>query len=204
MIAVETAPGCTILRLNRPEKANALTSAMLEALIAGLDEVTTPVLILTGTGTKAFSAGADLNEAHNGLATSPLWEQLSAKVAALPCLTIAALNGTLAGGAFGMSLACDLRIAVSHAKLFYPVARLGFLPPKSDPKRMQELIGPARTKAILMAGMRITAETAQLWGLVDDLQDDPLAAAKEIAARLDQLDPDHLKALKTEITRAGT
>ena len=70
-----------------------------------------------------------------GLATSDVWERLSGAIAALPCLTVAALNGTLAGGANGMALACDLRIAVPSAKFFYPVMKLGFLPQPSDPAR---------------------------------------------------------------------
>jgi enoyl-CoA hydratase/carnithine racemase len=114
-----------------------------------------------------FSAGADLDEARAGLATSPLWERLSGAIAAAPCLTIAALNGTLAGGAFGMALACDLRIAVPEAKFFYPVMKLGFLPQPSDPGRLRALVGPARVRMLLMAGQKITAEEALAWGLVD-------------------------------------
>src|SRR5690554_5160254 len=100
-------------------------------------------LILTGAG-GVFSAGADLDEARSGLATDPVWERLSAAIAAAPCLTIAALNGTLAGGAFGMALACDLRIAVPEADFFYPVMKLGYLPQPSDPARLAALVGPAR------------------------------------------------------------
>jgi enoyl-CoA hydratase len=68
-------------------------------------------LILTGAG-RVFSAGADLDAARAGLATSPVWEEVSAPSPPCPGLSIAALNGTLAGGAMGMALACDLRIAV--------------------------------------------------------------------------------------------
>jgi enoyl-CoA hydratase len=125
-------------------------------------------LILTGSG-KVFSAGADLDEARAGLAVSDIWERLSGAIASLPCLTIAALNGTLAGGAMGMALACDIRIAVPTAKFFYPVMKLGFLPQPSDPKRMSALIGPARTKLILMGGQKIAAQEALDFGLVERL-----------------------------------
>lgn len=125
-------------------------------------------LILTGEG-KVFSAGADLDEARAGLAVSDIWERLSGAIASLPCLTIAALNGTLAGGAMGMALACDIRIAVPTAKFFYPVMKLGFLPQPSDPKRMSALIGPARTKLILMGGQKIAAQEALDFGLVERL-----------------------------------
>ena len=66
-----------------------------------------------------------------------------------------------------MALACDIRIAVPTAKFFYPVMKLGFLPQPSDPKRMIALIGPARTKFILMSGQKITASEALDVGLVE-------------------------------------
>lgn len=162
--------GLWILRLNRPEKANSLTRSMMETLIRHLDAAAgqAQALVLTGAG-RVFSAGADLDEARNGLATDPIWEELSARVASLPCLTIAALNGTLAGGAFGMALACDLRLSVHEARFFYPVMKLGFLPQPSDPARLTALIGPARARMILMAGARIEAGEALGWGLVDRL-----------------------------------
>lgn len=157
--------------IDRPEKAGALTRDMLVEL-AEIAEAATDAkaLILTGTG-PAFSAGADLDAARAGLATDPVWERLSGAIAVLPCLTIAALNGTVAGGAMGMVLACDLRIAVDTAKFFYPVMKLGFLPQPSDPARMRALIGPSRTKMILMGGQKITVEQALNWGLVDQITD---------------------------------
>lgn len=154
--------------IDRPDKANSLTKAMLEDLAGFAEEAAREAraLVLTGAG-KVFSAGADLDEARAGLATDGVWERLSGTIAAAPCLTIAALNGTLAGGAFGMALACDLRIAAPDAKFFYPVMKLGFLPQPSDPKRMTALIGPARTKMILMAGQKVGADEALAWGLID-------------------------------------
>ena len=194
MIELEKDGGLWIATINRPDKANSLTGAMLEDLVEIAQAATeAKALILTGKG-KVFSAGADLDEARAGLATSDVWERLSGAIAALPCLTIAALNGTLAGGANGMALACDLRIAVPSAKFFYPVMKLGFLPQASDPVRMKALIGPARTKMILMAGQKITADEACAWGLVDrvvepdalmstarELTGDVVAAKPEIA-----------------------
>jgi enoyl-CoA hydratase/carnithine racemase len=159
--------------LNRPDKANSLTEAMLSDLstiATRAGQADMRALILTGAG-RVFSAGADLEQAKAGLATSPLWEEVSGKIAALPCLTIAALNGTLAGGAFGMALACDIRIAVPEAHFFYPVMKLGFLPQPSDPARLAALVGPARAKMILMAGARIQAAEALDWGLIDRICD---------------------------------
>lgn len=201
MILTEIAHGFATLTLARPEKANSLTGEMLQGLIAAVDRAAENpdlrVLILTGQG-GVFSAGADLDEARAGLALSPLWEQLSGRIAALPCLTIAALNGTVAGGALGMVLACDLRIAVPAAKIFYPVMRLGFLPQPSDPLRMSALIGPARTKMILMAGQKIPTPEAMAWGLIDRLvePDALLATARELGADAAAAGRDHVKGIK--------
>jgi enoyl-CoA hydratase len=154
--------------IERPQKANSLTAVMLNALADFATEARgqAKVFVLTGTG-RVFSAGADLDQARAGLAVDPVWERLSGAIAALPCLSIAALNGTLAGGAFGMALACDLRIAVPAAKFFYPVMKLGYLPQPSDPARMSALIGPSRSKMILMGAQKIDAQTAYDFGLID-------------------------------------
>ena len=160
---------CTIT-LNRPEKANSLTADMLQAIVAAVEAASTRanVLMLTGVG-RVFSAGADLDAARAGLTKSRLWEELSGAIAGAPCLTIAALNGTVAGGAFGMVLACDLRVCVESASFFYPVMKLGFLPQPSDPARLTALVGPARAKMILMAGQKVSAQDALSWGLIDKL-----------------------------------
>ena len=195
MIEVEKDGAAWVLRLNRPDKANSLTAEMLETLAETVEAAHegARVLILTGTG-KVFSAGADLEAAKAGLATSPLWERLSGAIAGFPGLSIAALNGTCAGGAMGMMLACDLRIAVPGAKIFYPVMKLGFLPQPSDPARLAALAGPSRAKMILMGGQKIPVEEALTWGLIDrivtpealmetaaELAADTLAAPEDVA-----------------------
>ena len=193
-----------ILTIDRPEKAGALTHAML-AELAGLaeDARDAKLLILTGTG-RVFSAGADLDAARAGLATDPVWERLSSAIAACHGLTIAALNGTAAGGALGMVLACDLRIAVVQAKIFYPVMRLGFLPQPSDVPRMVRLIGPARTGMILMAGQKVDAETALCWGLIDRIVDDAdlLQTARELGQDVRAASAAHAATIKQMITAA--
>ncbi|WP_299586444.1 enoyl-CoA hydratase/isomerase family protein [uncultured Tateyamaria sp.] len=169
MIRVDDTGPIWEIRIDRPEKAGALTEAMLQDLADTLRTAhSARALILTSTG-RVFSAGADLDAARAGLATSPLWEEVSGAIAALPGLVIAALNGTVAGGATGMVLACDMRIAVPQARFFYPVMKLGYLPQPSDPVRMSALIGPARTRMILLGGHKVDAETALAWGLVDEI-----------------------------------
>jgi enoyl-CoA hydratase/carnithine racemase len=190
MIEVTQDGGLWRVVLNRPDKANALTRDMLQQLVAVVEQAhgQAQALVFSGAG-KVFSAGADLEEARAGLATDPVWEQLSGALAALPCLTIAALNGSLAGGAFGMALACDLRICVPGAKFFYPVMKLGFLPQPSDPGRLIRLVGPSRAKLILMAGAKLTAEQALSFGLVDEI-----VPGAEMALRIESLTTDALRA----------
>ncbi len=199
MIALEKDGGLWCVTLNRPDKANSLTEAMLRELCEIAEAAQQArVLILTGAG-KVFSAGADLDEARAGLATSPLWERLSGAIAALPGLSIAALNGTLAGGAMGMALACDLRLAVPGAKFFYPVMKLGFLPQPSDPARLSALIGPARSKLILMGGQKIEAAEALQMGLIERIvaPDALLPTAREIAADTLAARPEIAQNIKT-------
>ncbi len=187
-----------IVTIDRPDKAGALTRDMLlELADIAEDAQSAKALILTGTGT-VFSAGADLEAAKAGLATDPVWERLSAAIAAMSGLTIAALNGTVAGGAFGMVLACDLRIAVPKANFFYPVMKLGFLPQPSDPIRMERLVGPARTKMVLMAGQKISATEAQAWGLVDRIvdPDDLMQSARGLTQNVLAATNNHVAGIK--------
>ena len=186
MIAVQDEGRLRIVWLNRPDKANALTAGMLAAVAEaaeGAAAAGVQALILTGEG-KVFSAGADLEAAKAGLATGPVWERASGAVAAFPGLTVAALNGTLAGGAFGIALACDCRIAVPGASFFYPVMKLGYRPQPSDPARLAALVGPARAKMILLAGQKIGADEALAWGLIDRIVagDGLLDAARALCA----------------------
>ena len=153
-------------------------------------------LIIRGTG-KIFSAGADLEAIKTGLATLYIWEKVSNTIAGLSCFTIAAINGTLSGGAFGMALACDIRVNVPHAEFFYPVMKLGYMPQPSDPLRMTALMGASRTKMVLIAGQKLSAEDALTYGLVEricqpeklmreavDLVTDVLAATPEHATAI--------------------
>ena len=197
MIHSKTEGSVTTLTLDRPDKANALTEQMLSDLLEAVHGAkAATALILTGVG-RVFSAGADLEAARAGLATSPLWEQVSGAIADFQGLSIAALNGTVAGGANGMVLACDLRIAVPGAKFFYPVMKLGFLPQPSDPVRMAALIGPARTKWMLMAGQKIETEQALAFGLVDQIveTEDLMAQAHTLCADCVAADQDTARAI---------
>lgn len=207
MIVTNVSGALGICRISRQEKANSLTETMMEQLVTAFqgfaENDDLRAVILTGEG-RVFSAGADLDEARAGLALSPLWERLSAQVAAMPCLTIAALNGTVAGGAMGMVLACDLRLAVAGAKFFYPVMRLGFLPQPSDVRRLVALVGGAKARMILMAGQKIPAPEALSWGLIDRIADEDglLDQAQELAGDVFSASQDHVSAIKAMIAAA--
>ncbi|HMS95283.1 MAG TPA: enoyl-CoA hydratase/isomerase family protein [Tabrizicola sp.] len=206
MIRSEIEGGLCLVWLARADKANALTGAMLEAIGDAVSQAASQgakALVLCGEG-KVFSAGADLEEMKAGLGTSPAWGQATDAIAAFPGLTIAALNGTLAGGAMGLALACDLRIAVPTANFFYPVMRLGYLPQPHDPGRLTALVGPSRARMILLAGARIAADEALAWGLIDRIvePDSLIATAKSLAADALNADQSHVAAL-TRLTRGN-
>lgn len=202
MIELSQTNGVALIRINRPDKANALTAEMLGNLRDTVVECSgAKAMILTGTG-RVFSAGADLDEAGAGLATSPLWEELSQAVASFPGLSIAALNGTVAGGAFGMVLACDIRLGMSETRMFYPVMKLGFLPQPSDVPRLVGLVGAARAKMILMGGHRVSAADAKIWGLIDLMDEDLLERAYLLTDDICAADPSHATEIKAMIQRS--
>ncbi len=203
MIRVEDAGGLRRVTIAREARANSLTAAMLGQLADAVEAAPGAALVLTGAG-KVFSAGADLDEVKAGtLATDPGWERLSAAVAGFPGLTIAALNGTVAGGALGMVLACDLRLAVPTAAVFYPVMKMGVLPQPSDPARLTALVGPSRAALILLAGARVNADEALAWGLVDRLvaPEALLAEAESLAAPALAAGRDRVAAIRALLRR---
>ncbi|AGI74057.1 putative enoyl-CoA hydratase/isomerase family protein [Octadecabacter arcticus 238] len=200
MITSDTIDGQLTLTINRPDKANALTEAMLAELADIIAETDARVLVLTGAG-KVFSAGADLDDVRGGtLATSPEWERLSSAVVNFTGLSVAAMNGSCAGGALGMVLACDLRIAVPTAKFFYPVIKMGVLPQPSDPARLRDLVGPSAAKRILLTGARITVDEALALGLLDQVSATDLTSDVEIlTAPARAADPAQVTAIKALI-----
>jgi enoyl-CoA hydratase len=200
MIMSDITDGQLTLTINRPDKANALTEAMLAELADVITTTDARVLVLTGAG-KVFSSGADLGDVRGGtLATSPEWERLSSAVANFAGLSVAAMNGSCAGGALGMVLACDLRIAVPTAKFFYPVIKMGVLPQPSDPKRLRDLVGPSVAKRILLTGARITADEALALGILDQISATDLTSDVEIlTAPARAADPAQVAAIKALI-----
>jgi enoyl-CoA hydratase len=173
LIDVTKKDGLWQVTLNRPDKANALSPGAVHDLADTFERAAAdPVLrglIITGAGDRVFCAGADLGKDQDmkTFTRDPVWGLMSGRLSRLPCLTIAALNGTLAGGGFAIALACDIRICTPEAKFFYPVLKHGLLPQPDDVQRLSALIGPARAKIILIGGQKLDADEALACGLVN-------------------------------------
>lgn len=205
--------------LNRPDKRNALNSAMwvdLTRLAVQLSQDDRlRVVLLTGAGHEAFSAGADIVEMRQSLADPPKMQAmqqavLDAQVAweRIPIPTIAMIRGACTGGGCGLALSCDLRIATPDAFFAIPPAKLGLAYSLADTKRLYDLVGPSRTKEILYTGRRIDASEALRLGVInqivqpDELEPYTLALAAEIAGNA----PNSVRAAKAVVSliSAGT
>lgn len=184
------------ITLNRPEKLNALTLPMLsaldEALLAIDADPDVRVLVIKGTGPKAFSAGADV-VAWSSLAPLEMWRtwtrtghRVMERLESLRQPTIAALNGLAYGGGLELALACDLRLAADHAKLGAPEVGIATVPGWGMTTRLATVVGPARAKQMILTGLPIDAARAAAWGLVSEVvpAGDLDAATDELAARI--------------------
>jgi len=184
------------ITLNRPEKLNALTLPMLaaldEALLAIDADVDLRVVVIKGSGAKAFSAGADV-VAWSSLAPLDMWRtwtrtghRVMERLESLRQPTIAALNGIAYGGGLELALACDLRLAADHVKLAAPEVGIATVPGWGMTTRLATIIGPARAKQMILTGIPIEAERAALWGLVSEVvpAGDLDAATDELANRI--------------------
>ncbi|MFO1428035.1 MAG: enoyl-CoA hydratase-related protein [Steroidobacteraceae bacterium] len=194
-IRVEREPPITTVTLDRPDKRNAVTSAMWVALpeiVAGIRrDPATKVALLTGAGDVAFSAGADIAEMRSNFENPERMRVMQHAVqvaqeewAQLPIPTIAVIRGACAGGGCGLALACDLRIAAADAFFSVPPARLGICYSLADSRRLVDLVGPSRAKDILFTGRRVDSAEALAMGLVNEIVPaaELLQRAHEIAA----------------------
>lgn len=196
-VRYETAGTVATITLDRAEKLNSITPAMLAQLDAVLREIDADrvirAVILTGAGERAFSVGADIN-AWAALEPIDMWRRwvrdghrVFDALAGLRQPVISALNGFTFGGGLELALACDIRIAVEGAELGSPEVKIGTVPGWGGTRRLAETIGVARTKQLVFTGMRIAASTAASWGLVNEvvprerLMDRAQALAQEIA-----------------------
>jgi enoyl-CoA hydratase len=171
--------GIATLTLDRPAKLNAIGPEMLaelDQLIAKIDvDPSACVVIITGSGDRAFSVGADVN-AWAALEPLDMWRswirdghRVLQRLAHLRQPTIAAINGYAFGGGLELALAVDIRIAADSATFALPETKIGTLPGWAGTKRLPEAIGVARAKQMIFSGCRIDAETAEHWGLVNEV-----------------------------------
>jgi enoyl-CoA hydratase/carnithine racemase len=169
-----------LLTLNRPDKRNAVTSAMWAALPSLLKEVEASrsrILVLRGAGPH-FAAGADIGEFETvfadreaaGAYAAQMTRALDA-LARLERPTIAMVSGVCVGAGLALALACDLRMASDDAIFAVTPAKLGLLYSLADTKRLMDLVGPSVARDLLYTGRKMAAGEARAAGLIDDLFD---------------------------------
>jgi len=194
--------------VDRPDALNALDRPTLEELrdrlreLAGDAEV--GVVVLTGSGEKAFVAGADIKYMSGlGVEEAQAWGELGHNCAQLletmPKPTIAAINGFALGGGCELALACDLRYAGSSARLGQPEINLGIIPGWGGTQRLARVCGLAVTKELILTGRLVDADEALRVGLVNGVHDPVLEKAHEVAALLASKSPLALAAAKRAV-----
>jgi enoyl-CoA hydratase len=162
-----------LVRLSRPEAANAISSQMVRELheVCERLESSPKILVLTGEGT-VFSAGADLREMRErrvGYALAGLHSRVFGRLRRLPMPTIAAVNGPAMGGGAELAYACDFRLAVPSARFGQPEAGVGLLAAAGATWRLRELVGEGLANEVLLAGRVLSAEEALSARLVSEV-----------------------------------
>lgn len=201
------------LTIDRPAKLNAIDPAMLvqleEAIAAVEADDGARVVELVSTGTRAFSVGADIN-AWAALQPTDMWRhwvreghRIARRLASLRQPTICAIQGFAFGGGLEITLATDIRIASEAATFAMPETSIGTLPGWGGTRRLAETIGPSRAKQMIFSGMRITAQRALHWGLVNEVTsaDDLLPTVRELAETISRNAPSAVQLAKMAIDR---
>ncbi len=190
-----------ILTVNRPDKLNALNADTIQSLHDNLvdvrDDKNIRALIITGSGSKAFVAGADIAE----LATLSVNEgqELARKgqnllfdyVEKMPKPVIAAVNGFALGGGLELAMSCHIRIASENAKMGLPEVSLGLIPGYGGTQRLTQLIGKGKALELITTAGMLSANDALNWGLVNHVvpQTDLLNEAKSLAGKMAKQSP---------------
>ena len=164
------------LRLNRPDKLNAINLVMLEELSEAVDIIEEndqiKCVVISGEGKRAFSSGADLSELQK-LTTktakkfSIKGQQVFSKIESVSKPVLAAIDGYALGGGLELALACDFRIATNNARFGFPEIKLGFAPAWGGTQRIQFVVGASKAKQLVVLGKSINAKEALKIGLVD-------------------------------------
>jgi enoyl-CoA hydratase/carnithine racemase len=192
LVLVEEHAPVALVRLNRPEKLNALSTALERELDAALSDtrVRAAGAVVFAGSERAFSAGADMGEMQEAGAAEALAYYNDTggvydRIAAMPQPTIAAIRGWCLGGGFELALACDFRIADAGATFGLPEVEIGIIPSSGGTMRLVKAIGALRAKELILLRRRLpTAQVAEL-GLVNEVVDgDPEPRALAVAAEL--------------------
>ncbi len=199
--------GVATITFNRPKALNAMNSETMSELnqaatICKNDDAI-KALILTGSGDRAFVAGADISEMQNlraqqALAFMELGHETLRLIETLPKPSIAAVNGFALGGGTEISMACDMRFASDKARFGQPEILIGLIPGWGGTQRLARLIGLGRAKELVMGGDQIDAQRAYEIGLVNRIYpaEELLPAAKKFAAKMARLPGFALKMAK--------
>ncbi|MBX3103190.1 MAG: enoyl-CoA hydratase/isomerase family protein [Bacteroidetes bacterium] len=199
-LAVEVQDNTAIVTINRPEVLNALNRMVLEELgqvfQSLLQEASVKGVILTGAGSKAFVAGADISEIRNleageALGFSAYGQQLFAMIENFPKPVVAVINGFALGGGCELAMACHLRIAAENARFGQPEVNLGLIAGYGGTQRLPRLIGKTKALELLLTGDVIDAVQALQLGLVNAVvpADQALGAAQALLAKCYQKAP---------------
>lgn len=192
-ICLENDEGIGVITINRPKVRNALDRETVRELAEVINFVEQDdkinVVIFTGSGDKAFVAGADVAALRERTILQTYLNENQAvlsQLASMQKVTIAAINGVALGGGCEVALACDLRIASENAKLGQPELNLGILPGAGGTQRLSRLLGIGKAKELILTGDIIDASEAMRIGLVNKVvpQGESVQAAKEMARKI--------------------
>jgi enoyl-CoA hydratase len=211
LIRIAREDAVAVVTIDRQEALNALDVATLTALRDNLRELAadeqTRVVILTGAGTKAFVAGADIKYMSGlDVGQAKKWGALGHEAGSLletmPKPTIAALNGFALGGGCELALACDIRYAAGTAKIGQPEVNLGIIPGWGGTQRLARVCGLGVAKELIFTGRTVDADEALRMGLVTAVHDPVLDKARETATLLASKSPVALRLMKELANRA--
>lgn len=211
-LLLQSEGGIATVTINRPKALNALNSATLLELGQVVDKIAADkeikAVILTGSGEKAFVAGADITEMQNlaaleGREFGQLGQKVFEKLENLPQPVIAAINGFALGGGCEMAMACDFRIASEKAKFGQPEVTLGITPGFAGTQRLPRLVGKGMAKELIYTGDVIDAAEAYRIGLVNKVvpAGELMATAQAIAAKIISRASVAVQLCKTAINR---
>lgn len=205
LVTVERDGALAIVTLNRPDAMNALSADLRNQLAQAVDALEADsqirVMILTGAGEKAFTAGLDLKELGASQESAALGIASDDPVASLGRFSgpiIGAINGVAITGGFEMALACDVLIGTQNTRFADTHARVGILPGWGLSQKLARLLGPSRAKEISLTGNFVSATQALEWGLINRIvpPQDLLDTARALADDMLSCVPDTLAAYK--------